>query len=873
VFNRGEENSHVIPHLKTLVVKKRGVSHSRGKAALGLVIGLAATVAVAAISLWSWPDELELKMLDQRHRMFPLVQNDPRVAVLVIDDNSLQQLGRWPWPRKTLADLITLCRKAGATQVALDIIMPEEQPIEFFLEGTTGVSRYEPPPQLAGTPAPRKIDNDAELVAALEKNPIVTLPFYIGSAEPLKTDQSVRELLEANPNLSFEQLYHAAQPGGNISIRDPEYYQLLQGFMRYKAIGYLNRFSVDLTDRPVNVSLYEISNFTPPIPDFARATANSGFVSVLADKDGHVRRIPLIARCGNRCYGQFAFVTLCKSLGLTLDRLDLSDPDFIRFRDHDLKIPIDQDGRMNIAWAKGWADANCISITNAAKIWDIEAKIAQNENQLRLIDELTFQLSTVPADLSGFDDPTRQKIEQMRSDLGRLGNRDELIAVNNDLRNQSREASEKLRNRLDGKIVLVGSITTGVPDFYITPMGGATPGVMVHRNILNTLLQWAFIHRPPRGLEIAMILALGLLMTGVASYFRPLVSGMTLGGLMALIFGLNFCLEFAHWHYWVAVVAPLAAVLAAFTAVTFYRQITERHAKRQITAKFKQYTSPALVDRIVHSGGTINFAGETRTITCFFSDLQGFTTVSEKLGPQKTVAILNIYLDRMTEVLDRYDATVNKFQGDGIFAFFGAPVAMPDHCRLACLAALDAQTELERLVRDQRVNQPDFPPLKMRIGMSAGEVVVGDCGSQRRFDYTAIGDTVNLASRLEGANKAFGTRTMICERIFNDVRRQIEARYLGKVRVVGKNISVGVYELLAQAPAIEKTIAHYRDVFQRGVEDFQNVRFDKAGEAFAECLAIRPDDKAAILYRDTIRELTSRPLPIDFDGSLELTSK
>jgi class 3 adenylate cyclase/CHASE2 domain-containing sensor protein len=865
-------NKHKFYFPGVFVVKIFGYSRRSGKAVFGLIIGLLVTVAAAALSLWSWPDELELKMLDLRHRLYPLVKNDPRVVVLTIDDNCLQQLGRWPWPRKTLADLITLCRKAGAAQVSLDINMPDEQRVELLLDGITNVSRYEPAPQIVGTLTPEKIDNDHELTVALENNPIVTLPFYVDSTAPRTTDQSVSNLLDGNPGLTFEQLYHVLRPEGNIDDRDPDYYQLLQGFTRYKSVGFLNRFSVDLTGRTINVPFYKIENFTPPIPDFARAAVNSGFVSVLADKDGNVRRIPLIGRYRDRCFGQFAFATLCRHLGLSLDQMDLSDPGHIRFAGSDLEIPLDPDGRMIIAWADAWNDTGCVPITNAAKIWEIEKDIDKNKKQIRLIDDLTFQLSTVPQDITALDDETKKHIEQMRLDLGRLRNRDELIATNNDLQKQIGDASDKLRNWLDGKIVLVGSITTGVPDFYITPLGGATPGVMVHRNILNTILQRTFIYRPARSLEIAMIFVLGLLMTAVAAFLRPLLSGLTLVALMTITLGLNF-LAFAHYHYWVALVAPLGAVLAAFTAVTFYRQITEGHAKRQITARFKQYTSPALVDRIVRSGGAISFAGETRNITCFFSDLAGFTTVSEKLGPQKTVAILNIYLDRMTEVLDRHDATLNKFQGDGIFAFFGAPVVLPDHSRLACLAALDSQLELKKLVQEQRQSIPDFPPLKMRIGLSTGEVVVGDCGSQRRFDYTAIGDTVNLASRLEGANKAFGSYIMICHNVFNETRSHIEARYLGKVRVVGKNISVGIYELLGRAGQLDEPTAQYRDMFQQGVGDFQNARFDAAAKNFDQCLAARPDDKAAILYRDTLISFRSASPSSPFDGAIELTSK
>jgi len=280
-----------------------------------------------------------------------------------------------------------------------------------------------------------------------------------------------------------------------------------------------------------------------------------------------------------------------------------------------------------------------------------------------------------------------------------------------------------------------------------------------------------------------------------------------------------------------------------------------------------------VVDRIVSTAKEVSLAGEKRELSCFFSDLAGFTSISEKLGPEKTVSVLNIYLDRMTEVLDRYFATINKFEGDGIFAFFGAPVELENQARLACLAAIDTQKELAKLVEEQREKNPDFPSLKKRVGISTGEVVVGDCGSYRRFDYTAIGDTVNLGARLESANKAFGTKIMICETTYQKAADAIEARYLGRVRVVGKEKGVGIYELCGVSGEIEEAQKDYNEQFAGAVRLFLEQQFEKAIQEFERCQQVRPVEKAAILYLRTCRQIVKEGTPGDFSGCIELTAK
>ena len=864
-----------------------------GKTSAGLLIGLCVTAVVAVLGCLGWPNYLELKLLDVRHRLFPSPRGGSDIVTVVIDDNSLEQVGRWPWPRGYIAEFISLCHQAGAREVILDIFMPEVQPRQLEQVGTTDVNPYEPPVKLIGEPLVVEVNNDALLTDAMLNADNVALAFY----SPIQRDsyvaggvgaldrtaitvaderliEDVSALLDTDGGLSFEQVFNRLMPDKNIDNPDEDYHQLLLAYIRSLGLNRLRRFGF-VSDAGDSVATsYDLSDITPPIPYFVDAASNSGFVSSVKDSDGVVRRIPLVARYEGRVYKQLAFAALCRAVDVADDDIDLSQPGRILLNGVGVEIPLDETGRMIVSWSGQWDSDPCIvPITYFAQTWQMAQEVAGYRERLGRIDDLTFQLSSVPEDVSELDAESQEAVVAMKQELAALGDVSELRRKNAERGKRLEENRDHLRRLVNGRSVFVGSVATGAPDFVVTPWSDLTPGIAVHGRVFDTIMGRTFIRRLPRLLEVALVLLLGAVMTVVSAVFRPLASGLAVVLLATSTLVLNAVVGFGYAHYWIAVVTPVAAILTSFTAVTFYRQITEGRHKRRITARFKQYVAPSVVDRIVESAAGFTFAGETRELSCYFSDLGGFTSISERLGPEKTVSVLNIYLDRMTEVLDRYTATINKFEGDGIFAFFGAPVTLPDHGKLACQAAQASQEELAKLVREQQADNAEFPTLSMRVGLSTGPAVVGDCGSQRRFDYTAIGDTVNLAARLESANKAFGSKMMISETTWEQAREHIDVRYLGKVRVVGKAIGVGIYELLGEAGSVDDEQKEYSRLFEAAVEHYQQQRFDQAVAELKQCADMRGDDKAAELYLAIAQRFCSEPCPDDFNGCVELTQK
>ena len=285
-----------------------------------------------------------------------------------------------------------------------------------------------------------------------------------------------------------------------------------------------------------------------------------------------------------------------------------------------------------------------------------------------------------------------------------------------------------------------------------------------------------------------------------------------------------------------------------------------------------QFTSPGVARRILAQPDLLRLSGETRQLTCFFSDLKGFTPLSEKLGAEKTVSLLNRYLDKMTEVLFKHEATVNKFAGDGIFAFFGAPEPQADHARRACLAAVDSQEALVSLCEE--LVAEGGSTLRMRVGINTGPAVVGNCGSSRKFDYTALGDTVNLASRLEPSNKFFGSEILVSQQTFKeaDLGGDILSRPLGAIVAVGRTEVTEVVELLGPESQDKQKIEAVK-LFPEGLEAYRAGRLKEALQAFEACLGLWSDDQPAKVYADLCREKLDNPVQGEWDPTVWMTSK
>lgn len=412
-----------------------------------------------------------------------------------------------------------------------------------------------------------------------------------------------------------------------------------------------------------------------------------------------------------------------------------------------------------------------------------------------------------------------------------------------------------------GKWVLVGLTAPGLLDLKASPMGGVYPGVEIHATLLDNLLQGDFLRTLPGWALWVWVLALVVAIAVAVLYFPRL--SITLAaflGLLALNVGLAV-LAFGA-GLWADPVLPGIALALSFGLATAYSYATEGRQKLYIRRMFGQYMSEAVISHLLAHPEKLKLGGERRRVTLFFSDLAGFTTISERLDAETVVALLNDYLSAMTEIILEEQGTVDKFEGDAIMALWGAPLDQEDQAQRACRAALRQQARLAELNR--RFADLNLPPLKMRIGLNTGEAIVGNLGSARRFDYTVIGDTVNLASRLEGLNKFYGTGIMASEATAAECGEAVAFRELDLVAVKGKEKPVRVFEVVALQEDLTAEAAARNQAFAAALELYRRGDLTGAEAGFSNLLEDFPEDGPARTFLGRCRRFRDDPtLPRD----------
>jgi len=413
-----------------------------------------------------------------------------------------------------------------------------------------------------------------------------------------------------------------------------------------------------------------------------------------------------------------------------------------------------------------------------------------------------------------------------------------------------------------GKWVLVGLTAPGLLDLKASPVAAIYPGVEVHATLLDNLLRGDFLRPAPIWAMWGGMLAFSAAMVLVVLFFSGLAATLTGFAALALAY-LGLVIGAFHYGWWADPVLPGIALALSFTLAAAYSYATEGRQKLYIRRMFGQYMSDTVINHLLEHPEKLDLGGERRRVTLFFSDLAGFTTISERLSAETVVSLLNDYLSRMTEIILDEAGTVDKFEGDAIMAFWGAPLDQPDQAARACRAALRQQAALQDLNR--QFAGLDLPPLSMRIGLNTGDAIVGNLGSAKRFDYTVIGDTVNLASRLEGVNKFYGSHVMASEATAAECAGMVEFRELDLVAVKGKEQAIRVFEVLGLAGELAPELIERRQDFARALELYRQGRFPEAGAGFEAILMANPEDGPARVFRDRCRTFVEAPPPPDWD--------
>lgn len=421
------------------------------------------------------------------------------------------------------------------------------------------------------------------------------------------------------------------------------------------------------------------------------------------------------------------------------------------------------------------------------------------------------------------------------------------------------------------RIVLVGTSSPGLSDIRPVPFQDVFPGVEIHANVIYNILTQQFIEKQSILFAVINLVLTTLFIAVLAMLLKPwqsIISAVLIGGGFSLL----SYIWFTQNAYWLELVRPVMAIVLAYLFVFFYRYVDEERNKRYIKNMFQFYLTASVVDELLRRPELLKLGGERRVATAFFSDIKNFTTVSEKLSPESLVAQLNEYLSEMTDIVLKYEGYLDKYEGDAIMAIFGIPIEQHDHPSRAVLAALEMQDALVELRKKWR--NEGKPELYARMGINTGPMIAGNIGGIRRFDYTVIGDAVNLASRLEGVNKTYGTGIIISEYTRIKLDDSIVVRELDKIRVKGKNEPVAVFQVLSKnrSHLLNAQLLILED-FEKGLLAYRKGQWDLALSIFQRVLAVNPNDGPARTFLKRCLYFQKNPVPQNWDGVFDMKTK
>ena len=404
-------------------------------------------------------------------------------------------------------------------------------------------------------------------------------------------------------------------------------------------------------------------------------------------------------------------------------------------------------------------------------------------------------------------------------------------------------------SEFEGKMVLIGATASVLQDRQFTPIDQDTPmpGIEIHANAIQTMLDEAYLQYQSTAGFLVLVGLIALISTFVFLFAPVLVAA---GFLVLEIVAFPF---YAQWSFNHGIIPdliwPVFAMVVSYVAVLVYRNITEFAEKRKLKMAFSRYVSPELAEEITEKPDMLKLGGDRKNITALFLDIENFTTLSEGLEPQEVVRVINVYFDALALVIMGHGGSVDKYEGDAIMALFGAPVPSTDHAVKACFAAMAIQARMKELNAQMGYN------LNIRIGLATGDAIVGNMGSSQRFDYTAMGDTVNTASRLEGANKFYKTGILVNPGTFEAAQSQIFFRKVDTVCLKGKENAIGIYQVLGTqegaTPDGKAVVAEW----QSALEDYKAANWDDAEKKIRSVLTKMPEDGPAKTFLGRIAEL------------------
>jgi adenylate cyclase len=702
--------------------------------------------------------ELRLRTFDQFQVLWPREQTFSPVVIVDIDEDSLKEIGQWPWPRTVVADLVTKITRLGAAGIGFDIIFAEPDRMspaiaEHSFRGIDEETRAK---------LDRLPNNDDVLADAIKDSRVVVGQVGAAHVEPLSPAEAT------------------LQTGFAIRGPDPApYLATFPGLLR---------------------------NVLP----IEQAAAGRGLFSITPETDGIIRRVPVIMEAQG---------TLVPSLTMEMLR--------VLSRAGAILVRVNEAGVQSVA------------------VPGLE----------------------VPTDRNG-----RLWVHFNKHDAGRYVSAKDVL--------QGRVPMDRVRNRL----VLIGTSATGLLDIKTTPLDPVIPGVEVHAQILESVLTKSLLVNPNYAIGAELVLAVLLGITIIiaapmlSASINLLVGALLIAGLMSFSLYL-----FVEYNILIDFTYPLISSWLIYLVLTFVNYFREQRQRQQIRSAFGYYLSPHMVEQLARSPEKLVLGGEERRMTILFSDVRGFTTISERYkdDPQGLTRLMNRFLTPLTNAIIERKGTIDKYIGDAIMAFWNAPVDDPEQEANACDAALEMLARAEELngelKREAEASGGDYVPLRIGIGLNTGPCVVGNMGSDFRFNYSVLGDTVNLASRLESRTKDYRLPMVIGSRTAEAAKQRFAIMEIDLILVKGKKQPEAVFTVLGRAEAEQDP--RYIDLCRFNAQmlaHFRKQEWNAALELIQRCRkSANGFDVAGLydMYEERIAAYRANPPGPDWDGVYEAESK
>lgn len=725
-------------------------------------------------------DQLRMTVFDTYQRLAPRTYEDVGVRIVDIDEKSLEEMGQWPWPRTTLAGLIYRLRTAGAQVVGFDMVFPEPD-------------RTSPARVVNDWPKNSATNQITQLAQTLPDHDDLFAQFIAGTGQIVTAIQLTNKNLDAPP-----------RQVGNFSTS-----------------GEAGR---------------SLSDFVPVLPGAAKnldvietAASGNAILNVAPEKDGIVRRVPLLAALDDELpvIGMPVYPTLSMEM---------------------LRVLQNAPKTMNVRMSGASGDAR----------W------TRSEG----IEAIRVGQLSIPTDHSGY------------MWVHYSGHQKQRYISASDVIND-RLPSDTFRN----SVVLVGTSAEGLLDLWSSPLDPVLPGVEIHAEMLEQMLIGHFLARPYWAAETETLV---LLLIGL--FFVLTVP--RLGAVWPAVIGATLLVGAAAFSWWayesklllIDPVYPMISLLAVYISTSSIGFIRTEGERRLIRSAFSNYLSPALVNELCQHPERVQLGVEARDMTLMFCDVRDFTVISEgfKTNPQGLTRLINRLLTPLTDCILERKGTIDKYMGDCIMAFWNAPLDVNDHAHHACHSALAMRHALdllntERFHEAKMANEP-FLPLHIGVGINCGDCLVGNIGSDQRFDYSVLGDAVNLAARLEGQSKNYGIDIVMGEEVAKRVENEFAVLELDLIAVKGKREAVHIYALLGdQALCHSPRFRDFRDLHKSMINAYRQQSWDETIRLIEECRATSFGTgvlhELYELYLHRISVFRDTPPPENWDGVFFATDK